>query len=281
MDEGLEGNSDEIELSLSLGGCFSSRDSETSRLFRSSSIPTGLPSEFPPTAPLIRACSLPNEAEEEIRRRKGMQSIKRLQTKRKREEKRKSKRRDEDFEGGSSGKKTRRFEIEQNGVVSSLRRFPPASQGSVASQGSSSSGESEFESRLRQGLEFVGFQSVSNAATAECGNQSVPQTSKPVNCAELNLFGKNGGKASPSGLGQVGTSSVEDMPSVSTRGAGPNGRRIEGFLYRYGTGEDVSIVCVCHGSFLTPAEFVKHAGGGDVAHPLRHIVVNTSPDVFS
>lgn len=70
---------------------------------------------------------------------------------------------------------------------------------------------------------------------------------------------------------------IEDMPCVSTTGNGPNGKKIDGFLYRYRKGEDVRIVCVCHGSFLSPAEFVKHAGGGDVAHPLKHIVVNPSP----
>lgn len=73
---------------------------------------------------------------------------------------------------------------------------------------------------------------------------------------------------------------MEEMPCVTTKGDGPNGRRIEGFLYRYRKGEEVRIVCVCHGSFLTPAEFVRHAGGGDVAHPLRHIVVNPSPAAF-
>jgi len=70
---------------------------------------------------------------------------------------------------------------------------------------------------------------------------------------------------------------MEDMPMVSSKVEGPNARRIDGFLYRYKKGEDVRIVCVCHGSFLTPAEFVKHAGGGDVSNPLRHIVVNPSP----
>lgn len=67
---------------------------------------------------------------------------------------------------------------------------------------------------------------------------------------------------------------LSDMPCVSTKGNGVNGKKIEGFLYRYRKGEEVRIVCVCHGSFLTPAEFVKHGGGGDVEHPLRHIVVN-------
>ncbi|KAG2283831.1 hypothetical protein Bca52824_055051 [Brassica carinata] len=70
---------------------------------------------------------------------------------------------------------------------------------------------------------------------------------------------------------------IEDMPCVSTIGDGPNGKKIDGFLYRYMKGHEVSIVCVCHGSFLSPAEFVKHAGGRDVTHPLKHIVVNPSP----
>lgn len=73
---------------------------------------------------------------------------------------------------------------------------------------------------------------------------------------------------------------MEDMPCVFTKGVGPNGKRIEGLLFKYKDGEDVRIVCVCHGTFLTPAEFVKHAGGGEVAHPLRHIVVAPSPSSF-
>ncbi|KAF5766113.1 putative ethylene-responsive binding factor-associated repression, Ninja family [Helianthus annuus] len=68
------------------------------------------------------------------------------------------------------------------------------------------------------------------------------------------------------------SSSVDEkMPCVTTK----VGKRIQGFLYRYGEDEEVRIVCVCHGSFLTPAEFVKHGGGGEVEHPLRHIVVTS------
>ncbi|XP_027902648.1 ninja-family protein 6-like [Vigna unguiculata] len=65
---------------------------------------------------------------------------------------------------------------------------------------------------------------------------------------------------------------LRQMPSVSATGDGPDGKRIEGFLYKYRTGQ-VCIVCVCHGSFLTPAEFVKHAGGKEVANPMKHITV--------
>uniref|UniRef100_A0A0A9ED70 Ninja-family protein n=1 Tax=Arundo donax TaxID=35708 RepID=A0A0A9ED70_ARUDO len=80
--------------------------------------------------------------------------------------------------------------------------------------------------------------------------------------------------------GDLRKSMMEDMPMVSSRVDGPNTRKIDGFLYKYNKGEQVRIVCVCHGKFLTPAEFVKHAGGGDVANPLRHIVVNPQASVF-
>lgn len=60
------------------------------------------------------------------------------------------------------------------------------------------------------------------------------------------------------------------MPSVTTTGNGPSGRKIKGLLYKFVKGH-VSIVCVCHGVFLTPAEFVKHAGGSDVENPMKLI----------
>ncbi|XP_058180748.1 ninja-family protein 1-like [Rhododendron vialii] len=66
------------------------------------------------------------------------------------------------------------------------------------------------------------------------------------------------------------------MPSVITTGNGPEGRKIEGFLFRY-LETTVRIVCVCHGSFLSPEDFVKHAGGGEVRNPMKHITVLASP----
>ena len=66
------------------------------------------------------------------------------------------------------------------------------------------------------------------------------------------------------------------MHGVSTKGDGPNGKKTEGFLYAYKRGGEVKIVCICHGYFLTPTEFVKHAGGGDVENPLR--LINVDPN---
>ncbi|KAJ9176607.1 hypothetical protein P3X46_011899 [Hevea brasiliensis] len=71
-------------------------------------------------------------------------------------------------------------------------------------------------------------------------------------------------------------SSLPYMPCVSTTGNSPNGKTINGFLYRY-TKTEVSIICVCHGTSFSPAEFVQHAGGTAVSHPLRHITVIPSP----
>lgn len=103
----------------------------------------------------------------------------------------------------------------------------------------------------------------------------------------VNERGKNGNSAKKkknqgvSGMDKA-RNILEDMPCVSTRDVGADGKRVEGFLYWYGGNkEEVKIVCVCHGSFLSPAEFVRHGGGtvsddsgGDVTlNPLRHIVV--------
>ncbi|XP_011089656.1 AFP homolog 2-like [Sesamum indicum] len=62
------------------------------------------------------------------------------------------------------------------------------------------------------------------------------------------------------------------MPCVSATGNGPNGTTVTGFLYKY-TKTEVSIMCVCHGSSFSPAEFVEHAGCVGVSHPLRHITI--------
>ena len=68
------------------------------------------------------------------------------------------------------------------------------------------------------------------------------------------------------GKGMATSTGLVDMPCVFTKGDGPNGRRVDGILYKYGKGEEVRIMCICHGSFLD--------------RPLRHIVVNTSSSTF-
>ncbi|KAJ4958799.1 hypothetical protein NE237_025910 [Protea cynaroides] len=60
------------------------------------------------------------------------------------------------------------------------------------------------------------------------------------------------------GLKFGGHGSYPDLPWVSTTGPGPNGRTISGVTYRYNKNQ-VRIVCACHGTRMTPEEFIQHA----------------------
>ena len=55
-----------------------------------------------------------------------------------------------------------------------------------------------------------------------------------------------------------GSGSCPNLPWVSTTAPGPNGRMISGVTYRYNANQ-IRIVCACHGSHMSPEEFVRHA----------------------
>ncbi|CAL4923200.1 unnamed protein product [Urochloa decumbens] len=283
------GDSDDIELSLglSLGGRFGTEANKRQRLARSSSIASvcsvssldGDDADADPSPaaplPLLRTSSLPTETEEERWRRREMQSRRRLEARRKRVERRNSM-------GGAppsgappkpAGSGGEAPAAVVNGVQ--LRR-------SVGSQGSTSVNTAE------QGIGGSRVcQSTDSKSPSTSDNTNQNSMLPPTKAAEKPPNGTATEQPRLRTLGSLTTRTsscsdirkimMEDMPMVSSKVEGPNTRRIDGFLYRYKKGEDVRIVCVCHGSFLTPAEFVKHAGGGDVSNPLRHIVVNPSP----
>ncbi|CAH8384995.1 unnamed protein product [Eruca vesicaria subsp. sativa] len=219
----------ELDLGLSLNGRFGVDPLAKTRLLtRSSSIPDLVVNGG--RTELSRTCSLPVKTEE-WRRRKELQSLRRLEAKRKRLEKQRNVRvlREKKHKAGGG---------EEEMIVEE------------GSSGSGSSGLSELDTSL---------------------------TPPPVQATTNRSIEKSPSSAQSLPENQAARNMIEDMPCVSTTGDGPNGRKIDGFLYRYRKGNEVRIVCVCHGSFLSPAEFVKHAGGRDVAHPLKHIVVNPSP----
>ncbi|KAK7274965.1 hypothetical protein RIF29_16068 [Crotalaria pallida] len=345
----------ELNLGLSLGGKFGvdkHAANKSKKLLRSTSVLGTMPlfredevaaSRSPVMAVshpvLMRTSSLPTETEEEWRKRKELQTLRRLEAKRRRSEKRGSRAEREGSAGGGSGGGSGGGLEEVEGASAAaaaatmglnLNRFgggsstvgpplwalgtkqvvlgdvlgkgkvagagfqglfaQPSSQGSADSQGGSSSSVSEMDSKpflgssnceakspasnqslqeQRSGQDAIGS---SGAKT----NESMTRTSR---VAEVENTPKRPHPAPNTGR-EIGTNSMEDMPCVFTKGDGPNGRRIEGILYKYGKGEEVRIMCVCHGNFLSPAEFVKHAGGGDVANPLRHIVINPSSAPF-
>ncbi|KAI3754238.1 hypothetical protein L1987_54017 [Smallanthus sonchifolius] len=70
-----------------------------------------------------------------------------------------------------------------------------------------------------------------------------------------------------------GSGSSPNLPWVSTTGPGQNGKTISGVTYKY-SGTQIRIVCACHGSHMSPEEFVQHAAeeqpnlnGGPVGLP--------------
>ncbi|KAF3326286.1 ninja-family protein 6-like protein [Carex littledalei] len=284
--------SDEIELSLglSLNGCFGVDPSKKTNLIRSSSIASfpslviGAEHERPVTSgALMRTTSLPTDE---------MQVLKRLEAKRKRLERRNSinknvgkgecavERCDEDVE-----LKRRKLEVTSetfNGTTGPID-FGSTFAGLKSRGRSSSIDVAGVDVKPVQGETVVsGLSNVSEQRSAELIEASTnhqPPLAPPMPTNEVsqtpNPVRKITGKAHSFSV--VERNMLQEMPCVSTKGEGPNGKRVEGFLYKYNKGNEVRIVCVCHGRFLTPAEFVRHAGLGDVAYPLRHIVVNASP----
>ncbi|OIT05821.1 PREDICTED: ninja-family protein AFP3-like [Nicotiana attenuata] len=286
---------DDIELSLglSLNGRFGVDPERAKRLKRSSSINNvvftngedsnnsrGFP--FGSYATLARTCSLPVETEEECRKRKEIQSLRRLEAKRKRWEKLQNVRvvkdtvdleenREENGNGCSNGQGSVGNIINGNNENSL-----PLSQGSMGSQGSGSSGISDLGSQPIQGAsDCTGTNIPSSVKSAEQEHEQKPIAAQPETTSEQAPSICNGNASKETK--EMFKNFMLNMPCVSTKGDGPNGKKVDGFLYRYKKGEEVRIVCVCHGNFLSPAEFVKHAGGSDVANPLKHIVVNPAP----
>lgn len=278
----------ELSLGLSLNGRFgverrrvAANDNHENniRLIRTSSVAdfSSFPSEMEdPMAltvypPLTRTSSLPIETEEGWKKRQELQSLRRSEAKRKRVEKLKNGKvvKGLSTEENCEAKRrnlTKGNELWQSSPPSLLpplpRPSPFPSQVSVGSPASGgSSGVSDLESQPFSGRN----------KDAEMKSTA---TQNPISHKISSSSPYRSNSVVSDRSDETLKMMFADMPCVSTKGDGVNVKKIEGFLYRYRKGEQVRIVCVCHGNFLTPAEFVKHGGGGDVEHPLRHIVVN-------
>uniref|UniRef100_A0A7N0ZWU4 Ninja-family protein n=1 Tax=Kalanchoe fedtschenkoi TaxID=63787 RepID=A0A7N0ZWU4_KALFE len=350
----------ELNLGLSLGGRFGVDKHQ--KLVRSSSIATTLPvvRDEDVSAPsqtsyptIVRTSSLPAETEEEWRKRKELQTLRRLEAKRRRSEKQKGTNLNPNSNSNPNSNPSlersleeARQEVEGAGganlrdkqyMISALANYKSGSwvgqpfglpnwakrggggngggadlngkgkgggglllransgfgqqrdsQGSVESQGGSSSGLSDFDTKSIQGTSSAGEAKSSGTPHEKASEEGAADPAKAQSAKNSCRTPTSGSAENPSKRPdsrskgkQVSANGMGDMPCVFTTGDGPNGRRIDGILYKYGKGEEVRIMCVCHGIFLSPAEFVKHAGGTDVDHPLRHIVVNTSATSFT
>ncbi|OIT05615.1 PREDICTED: ninja-family protein AFP1-like [Nicotiana attenuata] len=267
---------------------------------------------------LVRTSSLPVETEAEWRKRKELQSLRRMQAKRRRSEKVQRNLKGDNKEVGDEKRgiemKLRGRKLEREQYLATAKKFScglptlaafgamakgkgsylsnkmqglgkPASHESMESQGGSSSSISELESKPAQGSAEASppsIQSLQDGCGQEIGSSGTKMRvigSRTPRDHEMESP-CNKLDTTKSQVQETGANALGDMPCVFTKGDGPNGRRIDGILYKYGKGEEIRIMCVCHGSFLSPAEFVKHAGGSDVVHPLKHIVIKPNPSPF-
>ncbi|KAK8953695.1 Ninja-family protein 1 [Platanthera guangdongensis] len=236
----------ELSLELSLGRYFAVETSETQLVGTSNAAMSTFPngSEIPSaSAPLGRTSSLPPERGEWSRKRREHQGLERVGVKRKQAEK-------------NSCSRSGVPEVESSRSAE-LRRTSSDLGRSMEGLSNSTSAAS---------LPGNGHQSVVAVDPLPPRLRSLKSLQRALKRAAGNLNRQK----------EMGRNLIDEMPCVSVRGC----RRIEGFLYKYRRGEEAGIVCVCHGNFFTPAEFVKHAGGGDVDNPLKHIVVNPSPSVY-
>ncbi|KAI6683226.1 hypothetical protein NL676_029139 [Syzygium grande] len=62
-------------------------------------------------------------------------------------------------------------------------------------------------------------------------------------------------------------------------GDGPEGKKVDGFLYKHDKGDHIFILCFRHSVFLSPTDFVKHANRIDWSNPMKHITVTSPPPV--
>ncbi|KAG9449182.1 hypothetical protein H6P81_009147 [Aristolochia fimbriata] len=70
-----------------------------------------------------------------------------------------------------------------------------------------------------------------------------------------------------------GCGSCPDLPWVSTTGTGPHGKTISGVTYRFGKNM-IRIVCACHGTHMSPEEFVQHASA-DAPSPENNTILSS------
>ncbi|XP_022895957.1 ninja-family protein AFP3-like isoform X2 [Olea europaea var. sylvestris] len=231
---------EEIELSLDLSsnGRFGmDPNRNVKKLKRSSSISNmffaadavdsgvnGARAAFQSYGTLMRTSSLPADPPEEWRRRKELQTMRRMEARKKRMEKLKNVRIGKDKENST----------EENGYNRSpgvVIGNTAADNGIIGSKERVSSGIPEFQRQHAEGV-------TQRAAELKC-TSSVPSSPNPI--PPRTIVNQ---KQSPQRT-IVGAAVTEDaneatlknvmldMPLVSTRETGPNGARVQGLLYRY------------------------------------------------
>lgn len=108
----------------------------------------------------------------------------------------------------------------------------------------------------------AGASSSSQAEEEDKGGNTIFRQKETANQPAAEIFSHGGSAIRPgmfaSDVKFGGCGSYPELPWVSTTAPGPNGKTISGVTYKYNRNQ-IKIVCACHGSHMTPEEFVQHA----------------------
>ncbi|CAL9039630.1 unnamed protein product [Musa banksii] len=110
--------------------------------------------------------------------------------------------------------------------------------------------------------------SSSSKAEEGKGISSILRQKETTNLLVVEGFRHDGSAIKPgvaSNLQFGGCGSFPDLPWVSATGPGPKGKTISGVTYKYSKNQ-VKVVCACHGSHMSPEEFLRHASA-DAMNP--------------
>ncbi|KAJ4952430.1 hypothetical protein NE237_029262 [Protea cynaroides] len=177
------------------------------------------------------------------------------------------------------------------GVVPYTQQFPPSyagrstgsmalnsdksedglkiSQAVVQGPSHSSSEASPYDGKTSESAKGGGKQHASEQGGATSlqtedvvkGNGMIFRSLEAPNQSITDGFSYEGSAIRPgiaAGVKFGGCGSYPNLPWVSTTGPGPNGRTISGVTYRWNRNQ-IKIVCACHGSHMSPEEFIQHA----------------------
>ncbi|XP_010924563.2 protein NINJA homolog 1-like [Elaeis guineensis] len=108
----------------------------------------------------------------------------------------------------------------------------------------------------------AGASSSSQAEEEDKGSNTIFWQKETANQPVAEIFSHGGSAIRPgmfaSDVKFGGCGSYPELPWVSTTAPGPNGKTISGVTYKYNRNQ-IKIVCACHGSHMTPEEFIQHA----------------------
>ncbi|THU70687.1 hypothetical protein C4D60_Mb08t27600 [Musa balbisiana] len=110
--------------------------------------------------------------------------------------------------------------------------------------------------------------SSSSKAEEGKGISSILRQKETTNPLVVEGFRHDGSAIKPgvaSNLQFGGCGSFPDLPWVSATGPGPKGKTISGVTYKYSKNQ-IKVVCACHGSHMSPEEFLRHASA-DAMNP--------------